>query len=208
MAPTPVAASHVSPVRGLFTQMRAPMTVLLWSAFFANTLVLNFMTYWLPSLLVAAGLGAAASIRISTLFQLGGIAGVLSMGFASGRLNAWRIVIGGYLLSAGAVFLVGILDPNARGVAIMLSGFGIIGVQMSLASVCACLYPTEMRATGTSWALGIGRVGSTLGPLLGGYLVGRHWGQSQLFETMAVAPLLGSILVAALAKRAAAIPLK
>ena len=204
----PEPALLTSPVRGLFAGSRTPMTLLLWSAFFANALVLNFMTFWLPTLLMTSGLEAATAIRLSTLFQLGGIVGVVFMGSVSVRLNAWRVVVAGYLLSAAAVILVGLLEAPVRNAAILFSGFGIIGVQMSLASIGACLYPTEMRATGTSWALGMGRIGSTIGPLLGGILVGQHWAQPRLFETMALVPLAGSILVAVLAKRAAAVQLK
>jgi len=34
------------------------------------------------------------------------------------------------------------------------------------------IYPTSLRANGSGWELGIGRLGSITGPLVGGFLVG------------------------------------
>jgi AAHS family 4-hydroxybenzoate transporter-like MFS transporter len=178
-------------VLGLFTKRRAILTLLLWLAFFFNLLVLNFMTFWLPTLLAGAGLSPAAAIRTSTLFQVGGIVGTVTMGSVADRLGAWHVVLGGMVVSAAAMLLVGGLATNLRAAAIVAAGFGILGVQQSLGALSATLYPTQIRASGASWAQGIGRVGSTIGPLLGGFLIGRHWPTAMLFGAMAVFPVLG-----------------
>jgi AAHS family 4-hydroxybenzoate transporter-like MFS transporter len=173
----------------------------LWAAFFMNLVVLNFMTFWLPTLLGMTGLNPGAAIRMSTLFQFGGIAGVVLMGSFARRIGAWRLVLGGYVLSALAVALVGKLAGGTGAAAIAAAGFFVIGVQMSLSALAATLYPTAIRATGTSWAQGIGRIGSTLGPLAGTVLLGWHWPLSQLFVAMAVFPLLGCAAVFLLTRR-------
>ena len=191
-------ASGTNLVLGLFAERRGLATLLLWLVFFFNLLVLNFMTFWLPTLLAETGLSQGAAIRASTLFQIGGIAGVLTMGSIADRVGAWRVVLGGMLLSAAALVLLGGLTADARGAAILAAGFGIIGVQMSLGALSATLYPTEIRATGASWAQGIGRLGSTVGPLLGGVLVGRHWPIVALFGAMTIFPLLAFAVTALL----------
>jgi AAHS family 4-hydroxybenzoate transporter-like MFS transporter len=48
----------------------------------------------------------------------------------------------------------------------------VIGAQTSANALAAESYPTTARSTGVGWALGVGRVGSILGPLLGGLFVG------------------------------------
>jgi AAHS family 4-hydroxybenzoate transporter-like MFS transporter len=174
---------------------------LLWAAFFMNALVLNFMTFWLPTILATAGLPMAVAIRTSTLFQLGGLAGVVLMGAFANRLGPWRLVIIGYLLSAGAVAMVGLFPGSGRNAVIAAAGFCVIGVQMSLAALTATLYPTAVRSTGTSWALGVGRFGSTIGPLVGGVLIGWHWGLPQLFGSIALASACGFVLALLLARR-------
>jgi MFS transporter, AAHS family, 4-hydroxybenzoate transporter len=197
----PSSASGGNLIGGLFTQGRAAATLLLWAAYFMNMLVLNFMTFWLPTLLAGAGLTQAAAIRTSTLFQLGGIAGVVLMGAFAGRLGALRIIVSSFLLSAVAVTLVGFLAGGGRNVAIMAAGFCIIGIQASLAAFSATLYPTVIRSTGASWAQGIGRFGSTVGPLVGGVLIGRHWGLPQLFVSIALIAVCGFALALLLASR-------
>ncbi|MHB8478003.1 MAG: hypothetical protein ACYDBZ_17130 [Steroidobacteraceae bacterium] len=48
---------------------------------------------------------------------------------------------------------------------VFLAGFGIAGAQNGINLLAAQMYPTEMRATGLSWALGIGRAGSIVGSM-------------------------------------------
>jgi MFS transporter, AAHS family, 4-hydroxybenzoate transporter len=185
------ASARANLVAGLFTQGRAPMTLLLWITYFMNMLVLNFTAFWLPTLLTGAGLTAAAAIRTSTLFQFGGIAGVVLMGLLANRLGALRIIAAGFLLSAGAVTLVGALSGGGRNGAIMAAGFLIIGIQAVLATFSASFYPTAMRSTGTSWAQGVSRVGATVGPLIGGIMIGWHWSLPRLFVSIALIELCG-----------------
>jgi AAHS family 4-hydroxybenzoate transporter-like MFS transporter len=200
-AAEPAPARGIGLVTGLFAEQRAAMTLLLWAAFFMNALVLNFMTFWLPSILTGAGLPAAVAIRTSTLFQFGGLVGVVLMGAFAAKTGAWRLVVTGYLFSAAAVTLVGLLAGSPRNAAIAAAGFCVIGVQMSLAALTATLYPTAIRSTGTGWALGVGRFGSTVGPLVGGVLIGWHWALPQLFGTIALASACGFVLVLLLARR-------
>jgi MFS transporter, AAHS family, 4-hydroxybenzoate transporter len=54
----------------------------------------------------------------------------------------------------------------ALGIGMTLQG-GYNGVWPLAASV----YPVECRATGVGWAIGVGRGGAILGPLMGGYLM-------------------------------------
>ena len=47
----------------------------------------------------------------------------------------------------------------------------VVGGQTASNALAADFYPTAIRATGIGWALGIGRIGSILGPILGGVLL-------------------------------------
>jgi MFS transporter, AAHS family, 4-hydroxybenzoate transporter len=42
-------------------------------------------------------------------------------------------------------------------------------------------YPTAIRATGIGWALGVGRVGSIVGPSVGGLLLSLQWTPDRIF---------------------------
>ena len=64
-----------------------------------------------------------------------------------------------------------------------------------LYAVAAKIYPTEIRATGVGWAIGLGRFGAVVGPYAGGILIG--WGVSmELNFTIFALPLLASGLLA------------
>jgi AAHS family 4-hydroxybenzoate transporter-like MFS transporter len=52
-----------------------------------------------------------------------------------------------------------------------LAGFFVFGAQIALHALAAAAYPTAIRATGIGWALGCGRAGSVLGPLIGGQML-------------------------------------
>jgi MFS transporter, AAHS family, 4-hydroxybenzoate transporter len=69
------------------------------------------------------------------------------------------------------------------------AGFCIVGGQNSANALAAIFYPTAIRATGVGWALGIGRVGAILGPLIAGALLAEHWSYGALFLLGSVAPV-------------------
>ncbi len=51
-------------------------------------------------------------------------------------------------------------------------GFLVLGIQAGLNVAGALIYPTSLRASGSGWELGLGRLGSIIGPLLGALFVG------------------------------------
>ena len=50
----------------------------------------------------------------------------------------------------------------------------------------AAYYPTVSRATGVSWANGVGRIGSVLGSMLGGVLLSLEWALHMVFAIVAI----------------------
>ena len=50
----------------------------------------------------------------------------------------------------------------------------------------AGFYPTASRATGVSWASGIGRIGSILGSMAGGFMLSLGWGLPLIFVLVAI----------------------
>src|SRR5581483_5379552 len=54
---------------------------------------------------------------------------------------------------------------------VFFAGLFLLGGQVGLNALAGTLYPTFIRSTGAGWALGVGRIGSILGPALGGVLI-------------------------------------
>jgi AAHS family 4-hydroxybenzoate transporter-like MFS transporter len=66
------------------------------------------------------------------------------------------------------------------------AGFFTFGAQNSANAIAATRYPTAMRSSGIGWALGIGRTGQIVGPLIGGLLLSLHWSTSGILYVIAV----------------------
>ena len=80
----------------------------------------------------------------------------------------------------------------------------MVGGQIAANALTADYYPTSVRATGVGWALGIGRIGSIIGPLVAGVLIDAKWSTGALFMAAAAAAAcaaLASLLLSRLAHR-------
>src|SRR5205814_332835 len=96
-----------------------------------------------------------------------------------------------YFIAVFAVAAIGQLGHSVVFVtmAIFAAGFCIVGGQIASNALAATFYPTAVRATGVGWALGIGRIGSIVGPLVGGALLTAKWSTGSVFMAAASAAL-------------------
>ena len=176
------------PVALLFREGRAPITLLLWVMFFMNLLALFFLNSWLPTVLHKAGLPQHLAIIIAALLHFGGIAGGLAIAPLCDRLNPYLVLACAYILSGTFIAGIGLAGNKAMFVvaATFLAGFFTFGAQNSANAIAATRYPTAMRSSGIGWALGIGRTGQIVGPLIGGLLLTLKWGTSEILYVIAI----------------------
>jgi MFS transporter, AAHS family, 4-hydroxybenzoate transporter len=176
------------PVALLFREGRAPITLLLWVMFFMNLLALFFLNSWLPTVLHKAGLPQHLAIIIAALLHFGGIAGGLAIAPLCDRLNPYLVLACAYVMSG--IFIAGIGVAGHRVTfavaATFFAGFFTFGAQNSANAIAATRYPTAMRSSGIGWALGIGRTGQIVGPLIGGLLLSLQWGTSGILYVIAI----------------------
>jgi len=187
-------ASHGFPVKALFNDGRALATPLLWICFFMNLLVLFFLTNWLPILMHDSGIKVETAIMITTLFQIAGTIGAIFLGWIFDRGFSFGTLALGYLGSAVCVILIG--QSGASVTLLMMTvagaGFCVVGGQTSSHALVANYYPTAVRATGVGWCLGIGRIGSIVGPILGGARLTLGYPSGRLFWVIAVPALIAT----------------
>jgi len=188
----PPGAARATPDRNslhaLFAQGRAPVTLALWAAFILTNIIVYLLLNWLPTLAVAKGLGASSALFTSVGFNLGGIAGALLLALAVDALGPRAPMAAGY----GGLVAVMIALAFAHGFApiVLLSaagGFLALGVQYILYGLTPTYYAAVTRGTTAGAAVGVGRVGSILGPLVGGSLLGA--GASASAVAFAMAPV-------------------
>jgi MFS transporter, AAHS family, 4-hydroxybenzoate transporter len=172
------------PLKQLFTERRHVATVLLWIVFFASLLVLYFLVNWLPSLLHRSGLPLQRAIVATVVLNAGGIVGAIVLGRLIDRFGPTWILAAAYALAAGATAALGPLSSTTPvlllGV-VFVAGFGVIGGQICMNAFAAAIYPTAMRSTGVGWALGVGRLGSIVGPIIGGMLIAGGFTVDEVF---------------------------
>jgi AAHS family 4-hydroxybenzoate transporter-like MFS transporter len=182
-------------VRMLFMGNLRYITTTLWLAYIANSMALFFLQNWLPVLIEATGIDAHHAALISTLFSLGGTAGSLVlMRFIDTqgvKLVTVLPLIGFPLVAAlGMGFGAGALTAIVFGV-----GFCVSGTQSGLNAVGSMVYPTSFRAKGTGTAIGIAKIGSISGPMIGGALLAGNFPVAQLFQIAAIPVMAVAALI-------------
>lgn len=191
--------SGVSP-KYLFTGGMAVATPLLWLLFIINMMGYFFILSWTPTLLASANVSIAYAALATSLFQLGGIVGSLCMARPIDKAGLLPLVIL-FVVTGPIVGCIGVVGgtsiPLLMGT-MFCAGFGVLGLQISLNVTAALVYPTSMRANGSGWAQGIGRVGSIIGPLLGGLLIASRTPVEKLYLWSALPFGIGAVACFAL----------
>jgi AAHS family 4-hydroxybenzoate transporter-like MFS transporter len=189
-------ASHSLPVKQLFSHGRAQVTPLLWLMFFMNLLNLFFLQNWLPTVMNDAGIKIETAIMITTLFQMAGVVGTITLGRFMDRYNnsTFKILGAAYLGAAFSVFLIG---ESGVSIALLIctvsaAGFCVVGGQTASNALAAEYYPTSIRSTGVGWCLGVGRIGGIIGPILGGILLAMGGGARRVFWVAAIPALIAT----------------
>ncbi len=182
------------PVLHLFRDGRTLVTLLLWVVFFMSLLDLYFLTNWLPTVLNDLGASLSEAAAIGSMLQVGGVVGTLALGSVIDRFS-FRALALVYFIAVFAVAAIGQLSHSVVFVtmAIFAAGFCMIGGQIAANALAAGFYPTSLRATGVGWALGIGRVGSIVGPIVGGMLLTMKWSTASVFVAAAIVALCAAL---------------
>ncbi|MCX5542618.1 MFS transporter [Paraburkholderia sp. CNPSo 3076] len=169
----------------LFKEGRARVTVLLWVVNFANLLAMYFLSNWLPTVIRDAGYSTQTAVFAGTALWGGGVIGTLLLGRIIDLAGFTRVLATTFLIAIVSTAAIGnpavMVSVAAMFVAISVTGFTIIGGQPALNALAATYYPTSLRSTGIGWSLGVGRIGSVVGPVLGGALLHLQWSSSALF---------------------------
>ena len=182
-------------VKQLFAAGRSRMTLLLWVIFFMSLLDVYFLNNWLPTMMHDAGIAVEKAILIAAMFQVGGTAGALTLGRVVDRQSSYRVLAWAYFAASACVFLIGASGASTAGLVctVFAAGFFVIGAQAGANALAAEFYPTAIRSTGVGWALGIGRIGSIIGPALGGALLSARGGTTHVFWAAAVPVFVAAV---------------
>jgi AAHS family 3-hydroxyphenylpropionic acid transporter len=179
----------------LFGRGRAQPSVLLWFIFLPTLMALYLILNWLPTLVEAKGFSKAVAPQASITFNFASVIGALVIGWLVDRFGGrWVLSI------AYGCVIVGLFQLGAAtdlGSVLWLSaavGFFLMGANYALYGIATTYYPTAIRGTGSGVAVGVGRVGTVLGPLVPGLLL-----QSGMSATDIIILMAPTMAVAAIA---------
>ena len=169
--------------------------MLITLGYFAHVTSFYFIIKWVPKLVVDMGFQPRAAAGVLTWANVGGATGVAIFGLLADGASAWKALTLLVLLGSSAMvvwFGRGSPDLAALAATVALAGVfinsGIGGYYMLFAKV----FPTHVRATGTGFAVGVGRGGAVLAPIIAGYLFQAGFGMQAVATMMAAGSLLSA----------------
>jgi AAHS family 4-hydroxybenzoate transporter-like MFS transporter len=191
-------ASGRASLAALFVGGMGLGTLLLWVVFAVNLGEFYALQSWLPTILAGLKYPPSVVVAATTLTTVGGIVAAFITGPCMDRLGAYGTVAAIYVL--GAVFLAATGAGLHAGFAVLmavnfLSGCCISGGQKSVIALAAVFYPAPVRSTGVGWALGVGRIGGIVSPLLLGRALDAGTPAAAAFSVMALPMLAGAGLI-------------
>ena len=183
-----------APLPSLFTQGRAVGTIMLWVILLLSLLMTYFLSNWIPIIATQNGLPARVAIIGAVMLNLGSILGSIVLGRFVRKRPATTIVVG-YVLGAIAIVGIGQAAHSSAGLLItcLLAGFFAGGTQLLTIGLCATFYSEALRATGVGFAVGVSRLGSILGPVVGGILIARGVSTPIIFVIIGAVSLAAAI---------------
>ena len=172
-------------------------TVLIWMAFVLVMAGFYFVMSWTPKLLVQAGMSAAQGVTGGVLLNVGGIIGCTLFSLVSGRVKLRNLLTA--FLVASAVVLV-FFGANGSRLQYAMPASIVLGAAISacvggLYALTPLLYSPKARTTGVGWAVGMGRLGAMVAPVLVGILMDKGWQASNLYYLFAVPFLFAAVPV-------------
>ncbi len=179
-------------VSDIFKPAMIATTLLITFAYFAHITSFYFILKWVPKIVVDMGFDAKAAAGVLTWANVGGATGGAIFGLVAMRFGLKPLTIGTLIISSAAIiwFGRGSGDLATLSATVAIVGFftnsGVVGLYALFAKV----FPTHVRATGTGFAIGVGRGGAALAPVLAGYLFQAGFG----LQTVAIAMGFGSVL--------------
>ncbi|MGV2287105.1 MFS transporter [Trinickia sp. YCB016] len=195
------AGRSANQFKALFKNGLAGYTCLLWLFSFLIFMDVYALLFWLPTLLVAFGFSLDHAPAGMAAFSVGGLSGNLLMTAAvaamtlKGNLrikSALTIGVACVIASIAALSQAALPPPGVL-LLIGVIGAGLVNGIMGQTALAVAFYPANLRATGVGMGHAMGRVGSFVGPAIGGALLSLGWAPRDIILT-AILPALGAIV--------------
>jgi AAHS family 4-hydroxybenzoate transporter-like MFS transporter len=159
--------------------------------------ILAFAVVWTPALLRQAGMSAGATGTVIALHGLGALIGMASAGRLVDRFGAVRVLVPAFVIGAACTAALGAAGASTAYAATVMALIGLFvgGGASGAIALAALTYPTAIRSTGIGWAMGMGRLGQVVSPLVVGAMLAARLGTGQIMPIMGIFALVAAAFV-------------
>lgn len=195
--PQPKLAGDHRSAASIFSTELATTTILATLAYALHITTFYYILKWIPKIVVDMGFAASAAAGVLVWANLGGATGGALFGLLTQKFHLFWLTIGTLLGGTLMVILFGTGFDDLLQLSLICAavGFftnsGVVGIYAILANV----YSANTRATGSGFAIGMGRGGSILAPILAGLLFAAGQGLLTVSVVMALGSTFSAILL-------------
>jgi len=159
--------SHAS----IFSAKLFRTTVIVTVAYFFHIMTFYFILKWTGVIVEDRGFEASQASQVLSWINVGGATGGALLGLLTLKYDLRRLTIGAMLLSTVFVAIYGNMTQLTQMTVICVAcGFFINAAINGMYAIFAHAFPTQVRAAGTGFAIGVGRGGSVLAPIVAGFM--------------------------------------
>lgn len=189
------------PFTDIFSPTLIRTTLMLAFAYFAHCICFYFILKWSPKIVVDMGYAPSLAASVLVWANVGGATGGAIFGLVAERVPLKTLTVITLVGSTLAVTAFGSVSHPTLAVLSALAfagGFTTNSAIVGLYTIFARAFPTHVRASGTGFAVGLGRGGATLSPVLAGWLFQAGFGLQIVAFVVSLGSLLSAILIGSL----------
>ena len=181
----------------LFSKAMIATTILITAIYFLHVITLYFILKWTPNLVVGMGYPPYLAGEALTWASIGGALGCVFFGVLSSRFSLKSLTIFTFVMAWVFTSIFGRAPEDLTMIKffVAMAGFfvnaGIVGAY----AIFVHVFPTHARASGTGFAIGIGRGGAVLSPILAGFLLEFGLDLPALSMIMAAGSVIAAVLL-------------
>jgi MFS family permease len=171
-------------------------TLLVTFGYFAHIMTFYFILKWSPKIVADMGFAASAAGQVLVWANVGGATGGAIFGLLAQKFDVRRMTIFVLIIAGFAVALFGAAGATTLTSLSLLACFSGLFTNSAVVgfyTIFARAFPTHVRATGTGFAIGIGRGGAALSPIIAGFLFQAGVGLSGVAIAMASGSLFSAV---------------
>jgi benzoate transport len=193
----PAQPSHFtkSSVGEIFHASLVATTVIVTLGYFFHITTFYYIVKWVPKIVADFGFAPSAAAGVLVWVNVGGAIGGTIFGFLTQRFSVKALTIVLLLMSTIAVVAFGQTPADLQRLSFICAvcGFCINAGIVGLYALIAQAFPTHVRASGTGFAIGVGRGGAVIAPIIAGFLFNAGYS----LPTVSILLAMGSLFAAA-----------